>query len=45
MNQYAINLLKEAGYSQTEIDQMTPHRVRNLAIEIEMELERFENEI
>lgn len=45
MNQYAINLLKEAGYSQAEIDQMTPHRVRNLALEIEMELEMLEKEI
>jgi len=44
MNQYAINLLKDAGYSQSEIDQMTPHRVRNLALEIEAELERIEME-
>jgi hypothetical protein len=44
MNQYAINLLKDAGYSQSEIDQMTPHRVRNLALEIEAELENLENQ-
>lgn len=44
MNQYAINLLKDAGYSQSEIDHMTPGQVRNLALEIEMELENFENQ-
>jgi len=44
MNQYAINLLKDAGYSQSEIDRMSPSQVRNLALEIEMELENFENQ-
>jgi hypothetical protein len=44
MNQYAINLLKDAGYSQDVIDRMTPSQVRNLALEIEMELENFENQ-
>ena len=41
MNQYAINLLKEAGYSQTTIDQMNPSQIRNLALEIEAELEQI----
>jgi len=41
MNQYAINLLKEAGYSQATIDQMNPSQIRNLALEIEAELEQF----
>ena len=43
MNNYEIELLKEAGYSDLEISEMTPHRRRNLALEIEMELEKINN--
>ena len=44
MNNYAIELLKEAGYSMVEIMAMTESQRRNLALEIEAELERIEME-
>jgi len=44
MNNYAIELLKEAGYSMVEIMAMTESQRRNLALEIEAELERIQME-
>ena len=41
MNNYEIELLKDGGYTDLEISEMTPHRRRNLALEIEMELEKI----
>lgn len=45
MNNYAISLLKDAGYSSSQIANMTQSQIRNLALEIEMELEMLEKEI
>jgi len=45
MNNYAIELLKDAGYSMVEIMEMTESQRRNLALEIEAELERIEIEV
>ena len=39
INNYETELLIEAGYSTKEIEAMSPSRKRNLALEIEMELE------
>jgi hypothetical protein len=36
---YEIELLQTAGYTADEINNMSQHRRRNLALEIEMELE------
>jgi len=44
MNNYAIQLLQEAGYSSAQIASMTQHQIRNLALEVEMELEQLEQE-
>jgi len=40
---YEIRLLKTAGYTDKEISNMSQHVRRNLALEIEMELERMES--
>lgn len=45
MNNYAISLLKDAGYSSDQIANMNQSQIRNLALEIEMELEQLENQI
>ena len=45
MNNYAIDLLKEAGYSSAQIANMTPSQIRNLALEVEMELAQLGIEI
>lgn len=39
INNYENELLLAAGYSKQEIADMSQHRRRNLALEIEMELE------
>lgn len=44
MNNYAIELLKDAGYTMVQIMAMTESQRRNLALEIEAELERIEME-
>lgn len=45
MNNYAIELLKEAGYSSDHIANMTQSQIRNLALEVEMELTQLGIEI
>ena len=40
---YEIKLLKTAGYTDKEINNMSQHVRRNLALEIEMLLERVES--
>lgn len=33
MNNYEVEILLEAGYALNQIQQMTPHQIRNLAME------------
>jgi len=41
MDNYSIELLKEAGYSSEQLANMTSSQIRNLALEVEMELEQL----
>ena len=44
MNTYEVQILLEAGYALSEIQKLTPHQIRNLAMECQAaEDEYYEN--
>ena len=44
MNTYEVQILLEAGYALNEIKKLTPHQIRNLAMECQSaEDEYYEN--
>ena len=38
---YEIALLRECGYSDDQINQMTPHQIRNLALDCQAGMDEY----
>lgn len=41
MNNYEIALLRECGYSDEQIAQMTPNQIRNLALDCQAAMDEY----